>query len=187
VSGAPFRSWRGIRMTTRGQHSMGNSRHAKSLAEAGGWIGGGGKLAGGLTGRRVRRHLSGGRNGDSDTDVPIEVILAAGRAISLTGVFIAKAGELVAAANTVAIAGLRSSLDRDEWHRFSLRCWRKHGMERNNAQGARSQNSQERFELEQQLAADWAALRDGQLGTSPIFLKCVRRKGEPRFSRSSIQ
>jgi hypothetical protein len=36
------------------------------------------------------------------------------------------------------------------------------------------------------LAHEWDTA-GSQCGTSPIFFKCVRRKGEPMFSRSSIQ
>jgi hypothetical protein len=110
-----------LRMTKRRLAIHGIPAASGGSAEAGWRIGSGRELAGGLTGRRIGRHLSRGGNGDTNPDVPIEMILAASWAVSLTGVLIAKAGEFVATANAIAIAGFGRGLDRDEWHGFSLR------------------------------------------------------------------
>ena len=108
------------------------------LAEAGRWIGRRRELAGGLAGSRVRRQFGGGGDGDSNAKVPVEMIFAARRAISLARVFIAKAGEFVTPAYAIAVTSFGSGLDRDECHGFSLRQQEKHGMEKNNAQGRMS-------------------------------------------------
>ena len=44
------------------------------------------------------------------------MVLSTDRAVGFTGVFIAQAGELVASANAIAVAGFGSGLDRDERH-----------------------------------------------------------------------
>jgi hypothetical protein len=47
------------------------------------------------------------------------MILAASRAISLSGILIPKAGEFIAAANAVTVAGFGRGFDWDQGHRFS--------------------------------------------------------------------
>jgi hypothetical protein len=72
-----------------------------------------------LASGRVRRDFGGSRDGDANAEVPVEMILAASRAISLAGILIPKAGEFIAAANAVAVAGLGRGFDWDQGHRFS--------------------------------------------------------------------
>jgi hypothetical protein len=86
--------------------------------EAGGRVGGGRKLAGGLAGGGIRRDFGGSRSGKANAEVPVEMIFAACGAISLAGIVVAKAGKLVAAADAVTVASFGSGLNRDEWHGF---------------------------------------------------------------------
>lgn len=105
-----------IRIDAPGSHEAMEARDA--LSQAGRRIGGRRKLAGGLGRRRIRGHFRGSRDGYPDTKVPVEMVFAACRAISLTRVLITKTGEFIAATHTVAVAGFRSSLDRYKWHGF---------------------------------------------------------------------
>jgi hypothetical protein len=66
----------------------------------------------------IRRHFGGSRDGDANAQVPVEMIFAASRAISLAGILVAKAGEFVAAANAITVASFGRGFDWDEWHRF---------------------------------------------------------------------
>jgi hypothetical protein len=148
-------------------------------AEPGRRIGGRRQLTGGLASGRIRRDFGGSRDGNANSEVPVEMIFPASRAISLAGILVAKTGEFVAAANAVAVTSFGSGFDRYEWHGVSLGQHEKHDTDKNNPQGAMSQR---------QLGSMGSGWLDvAYCGTSPIFFKCVRRKGEPRFSRSSIQ
>jgi len=48
------------------------------------------------------------------------MILSAGGAVTLAGIFIAEAGEFVAAADAVAVTSFRSGFEGNEGHEFSL-------------------------------------------------------------------
>ena len=76
-------------------------------------------MASGLARGRIRRDFGGSRDGDANAEVPVEMILAASRAISLAGILIPKAGEFIAAANAVTVAGFGRGFDWDQGHRFS--------------------------------------------------------------------
>src|SRR5579863_3169871 len=65
-------------------------------------------------GQLGRRNL-----GYANTAVDLEVFLAAARAIAFARFFVAQTGKFVAAANAIAVAGRRSSLDRHESHHSS--------------------------------------------------------------------
>ena len=150
-------------------------------AEAGRRIGGRRKLAGGLASGRIRQHFGGSGDGDAHAQIPVEMIFAASRAISLASILVAKAGEFVAAANAVTVASFGSGLDRDQWHRFPSDDKRSMARRRNTRKTRchRSGRKCSGVEIDEKTAT--------YCGTSPIFFKCVRRKGEPRFSRSTIQ
>jgi hypothetical protein len=150
-------------------------------AEAGRWIGGRRKLAGGLASGRIRQHFGGSRDGDANAQIPVEMIFAASRAISLASILVAKAGEFIAAANAVTVSSFGSGLDRDQRHRFPSDN-RKSMARRRNTRKARCHRSDRKCsgaEIDEKTAT--------YCSTSPIFFKCARRNGEPRFSRSSIQ
>jgi len=68
-----------------------------------------------FSGNFCRRRLR-----DSNARVPIQMVLAASRAVTSAGVFIAQAREFIAIADTFAIPSLRSRLDGNECHGFSL-------------------------------------------------------------------
>lgn len=111
------------------------------LAQAGRRIGGRRELTGGgRASSRVRRQFGGSGDGDSNAKIPVQMIFAARRAISLARVFIAKAGEFVTPAYAIAVTSFGRGLDWDECHGFSLRQQEKHGMEKHNAQGRMSQD-----------------------------------------------
>jgi hypothetical protein len=93
-----------------------------------------------LSRRRIRGDFSGSGNGNTDAKIPIKMISAAARAITLAGVLIPKAGKFVAAANAVAISGLGRGLDSNQCHGFSLRLREKDGMEKKNTQAGSSRN-----------------------------------------------
>jgi hypothetical protein len=92
-----------------------------------------------LASGRIRQHFGGSRDWDAHAQVPVEMIFAASRAISLASILVAKASEFIAAANAVTVSGFGSGLDRDQRHRFSLRQQEKHGTEKKYAQDALSQ------------------------------------------------
>jgi hypothetical protein len=48
--------------------------------------------------------------------VHLQVVFPAGRAVAFAGIFIAQAGQLVASADAIAVARLRSRFDRNERH-----------------------------------------------------------------------
>jgi len=78
---------------------------ARALAEAAGRVGGRGHRraesgAGGVGRDLDRRGLR-----DADARVQFEVLFGAAGAVALAGIFVAEAGQLVAAANAVAITG----------------------------------------------------------------------------------
>ena len=50
---------------------------------------------------------------NADANVPVQMVLGAGGAVSFASIFIALAGEFVATANAVAVTCFRSGLDRD--------------------------------------------------------------------------
>jgi hypothetical protein len=109
------------------------------LAEAAGGIGGGGHggrfaAAGGVGGEVDGRGL-----GNACADVQIHVIFGASRAVAFAGVFIAEAGQFVAATDAIAVAGFGSSLDRDERHNRQILRFRlalcKRGLQRESGIG----------------------------------------------------
>ena len=54
--------------------------------------------------------------GNTDAGIPVEMVFAAGGAVTLASVFIAQAGEFIAAADTIAVAGFGRGFDGDERH-----------------------------------------------------------------------
>jgi hypothetical protein len=148
-------------------------------AEAGRRIGGRRKLAGGLASGRIRQHFGGSRDRDAHAQVPVEMIFAASRTISLASILVAKAGKFVAAANAVTVSSFGSGFDRDQRHRFPSDNRRSMARRRNTRKTCGHSGRKCGAEIDEKTAT--------YCGTSPIFFKCVRRKGEPRFSRSSIQ
>ncbi len=58
---------------------------------------------------------SGLRN--ANTNVPVKMVFSASGAIALTSVFVALAGEFIATANAVAVAGFGSGLNGYEGHK----------------------------------------------------------------------
>lgn len=67
----------------------------------------------------VRRDFSGGGLRKAHSNIPVEMIFGAGRAISLARVLIALAGKFVTAANTITIAGFGSRFDGNKSHGVS--------------------------------------------------------------------
>jgi hypothetical protein len=59
------------------------------------------------------------RHGHSNPLVQFQMLFAAARAIALSSLFIAQAGQFVAATDAIAVAGCRRCLDRDQCHRIS--------------------------------------------------------------------
>jgi len=87
-----------------------------TLAQAAGGIrrgGHGGRLTAtwGICGDFCRGGL-----GNADAGVQVDVIFAASGAVALAGIFIAQAGQFIAAANAIAVARFRSRLNRNERH-----------------------------------------------------------------------
>src|SRR5438874_9819671 len=77
----------------------------------------GGRHAGGPTvSRRICRDFGGSGIRQANARVEPKMILPARGAIALARVFIAQAGQFVAAADAIAIAGFRSSFDGNESH-----------------------------------------------------------------------
>ena len=79
---------------------------ADALAKAAGRIGGVGNRGAEAGAGGVWRHFGRGGLGDADAGVQREMLLRTARAEALAGVFIAQAGQLVAATNTITIACL---------------------------------------------------------------------------------
>ncbi len=66
--------------------------------------------------RSIRRNVHRRRLGNANAGVEVNVVLCAGGAVTLAGIFIAQAGKLVAPANAITIARLGCCLDRDQRH-----------------------------------------------------------------------
>jgi hypothetical protein len=102
------------------------------LAEAAGRICGGGHGGGFAAAGGVGGEVDGRRLGNASADVQVHVIFGASRAVAFAGVFVAEAGELIAAADAIAIAGFRSGLDGDQRHNRQILRFRlalcKHGL-----------------------------------------------------------
>lgn len=67
----------------------------------------------------VRRDFSGGGLRKAYSNIPVEMIFGAGRAISLARILIALAGKLVTAANAITITGFGSRFDGNKSHKVS--------------------------------------------------------------------
>jgi hypothetical protein len=67
----------------------------------------------------VRRDFSGGRLRKAHSNIPVQMIFGAGRAISLARILIALAGKLVTAADAITIAGFGSRFDGNKSHGVS--------------------------------------------------------------------
>jgi len=85
-------------------------------AQAAGRVGGGGHGGGPTVSRRVCRDFGGSWIRQADARVEPKVILSARGAVAFARVFIAQAGQFVAAADAVAIAGFRGGFDGNESH-----------------------------------------------------------------------
>src|SRR2546429_8265599 len=85
-------------------------------AQAAGGIGGGRHAGGPTVSRRICRDFGGSGIRQANARVEPKMILPARGAIALARVFIAQAGQFVAAADAIAIAGFRSSFDGNESH-----------------------------------------------------------------------
>jgi hypothetical protein len=68
----------------------------------------------------VRFELDGCRLGNSHARVAVEMLFSASGAIPFAGVFVALAGEFVAATDAVTVSGFGSGFDRYEGHGESL-------------------------------------------------------------------
>ena len=124
--------------------------------------------------RCIGLHLARRGTRNADAGVPVEMVFAAGGTITFARIFVAEAGQFVASADAIAVASFRRGLDGNECHRCPLAYPQtitraRHGEKREGRRAPRR-----------------AAL-SAQARTMPRFLRCVRRNGEPRFSRSSIQ
>src|SRR5208337_4430219 len=97
---------------------------------------------------------------DANTGIPVEVLLGTSGAIAFAGVFVTLASQFVTPANTITIAGFRRRFYRYEGHGVSL--------EKDNTWRSRERREKGAFHARR-------------------FFNCVRRKGEPRFSRSPTQ
>ena len=90
------------------------------LAQAAGGIGGGGHGGRFAAAGGVGAEVDGRGLGNACADVQIHVIFGASRAVAFAGVFIAEAGQFVAAADAIAVAGFGSGFDGDECHRRGI-------------------------------------------------------------------
>ena len=85
-------------------------------AQAAGRVGGRGHCGAGPDRCGVCGEFCGRWERNADAGVQIDVLFAAGGAIAFAGTFIPQAGEFVAAADAVAVAGFGCRLDGDECH-----------------------------------------------------------------------
>jgi len=82
-------AWRISRKLPEAAGRVGGRRHGRAESGAGG----------------VGRDLDGSGLRDADARVQFEVLFGTAGAVALAGIFVAKAGQLVAAANAIAITG----------------------------------------------------------------------------------
>ena len=113
--GSLFCSYIANASTVQADHCRPHVESAR-LAQAARRVGRGGHGGGPLRAGDARRDECRCRLGDSGAGVQLKMVLSAGGAVGFTGVFIAQAGELVASANAIAVAGFGSGLDGDERH-----------------------------------------------------------------------
>src|SRR5579863_6837928 len=125
-------------------------------------------------GQLGRRNL-----GYANTAVDLEVFLAAARAIAFARFFVAQTGKFVAAANAIAVAGRRSSLDRHESHHsseveiLSMR------------NGGRNPTGPDQPDQRRPTTTGEAA--PARVLRIQTCSSCVRRNGSPTFSCRSSQ
>jgi len=109
------------------------------LAQAAGGIGRGGHGGGFAAAGGVGGEVDGRRLGNACADVQVHVIFGASRAVAFAGVFIAEAGQFVAAADAIAVACFGSGLDRDKRHNRQILRFRlalcKRGLQRESGIG----------------------------------------------------
>ena len=86
------------------------------LPQPPGRIGGGGHRGSAGAVRGVCRELNRRRIRQANAGVPVDVFFAASGAVAFAGILIAQAGQLIAAADAVAIPGFRSGLDGNKSH-----------------------------------------------------------------------
>jgi hypothetical protein len=109
------------------------------LAQAAGGIGGGGHGGGFAAAGGVGGEVDGRGLGNACADVQVHMIFGASGAVAFAGVFIAEAGQFVAAADAIAVAGFGSGLDRDKRHNRQILRFRlaicKRGLQRESGMG----------------------------------------------------
>jgi len=108
------------RVCVRPRKDLTGSPKAAGGIGGGGHGGGAAKAVGAVRG--VGRELCRRGIGQADAGVHLQVVLAARGAVAFARVFIAQAGQFVAPANAIAVAGFRSGLNRHKGHgvRFAI-------------------------------------------------------------------
>src|SRR5215469_3763235 len=86
------------------------------LPQAARGIGGGRHGSASATSGRIGRDLYRRRIWQANARVELKMILPARGTIALAGIFVAQAGQFVAAADAIAVAGFRSCFDGNESH-----------------------------------------------------------------------
>jgi hypothetical protein len=82
------------------------------------------------------------------------MVLSAGGAVGLTGVFIAQAGEFVASADAIAVTGFGSGLDGDERHAGEYYVFCRVSARERSERGAAGPRSNREIEKDQAKGAD---------------------------------
>lgn len=176
------------------------SQIRQSSAQAARGIRRGGHGRGAAASRRIGRNLDRCWIRQANTGVPLHMVFPAGGAIALSRIFIAQAGQLITTTDTIAITGLRSRFDRNQshWHhRLSEAMLPKIFGADKGPHRPIAPDDLYRNELRLWMNLFLPSLegavpkKDGGRGIVAVrrykFLRCARRNGEPRFSRSSIQ
>jgi hypothetical protein len=89
-------------------------------AQPAGGIGGGGHGGSVVIARGIRGDIDRGGLRNAGAGVQLEVIFAAGGAVAFACFVVAQAGQLIASADAVAVAGFGSRLNRNERHRSPI-------------------------------------------------------------------